>query len=107
MISLESLQKMLEVRQMSINYNLETAERLIKEARQELKDVPERAALVELINACETLDKHYKKYCEKIDFVNADEPGTAYKDGFSMEYYIEGDWWQQISEALRVLRKDI
>ena len=90
---------------MSIEYNLETAERLIKEARQELENAPEKAALVELIDACETLDRHYKKYCEEVDFMNADEPGTAYADGFSMEYYIEGDWWQKISEALRTLRK--
>ena len=90
---------------MSIEYNLESAERMIKEARQELKDAPEKAALVELINSCESLDRHYKKYCEEVDYMNGDEPGTAYEGGFSMEYYIEGDWWQTISEALRVLRK--
>ena len=96
---------MLEVKQMSINYNLETAERLIKEARQELEEAPEKTAITELINACETLDRHYKKYCGEVDFVNDDEPGTAYEGGFSMSYSIEGDWWQKISEALRVLRK--
>ena len=90
---------------MSINYNLETAERLIKEARQELEEALEKTAITELINACEALDRHYKNYCAEVDADNGDEPGTAYEGGFSMTYYIEGDWWQTISEALRVLRK--
>ena len=90
---------------MSIKYNLETAERLIKEATQELAAAPEKAALVELIDACERQDRHYKRYCEEVDYVNGDEPGTAYDGGFSMEYYMEGDAWQEISECLRILRK--
>ena len=87
-------------------YELESAVRLIEGVLQKFKDSPEQSAIVELIRACEGIDRHYKKTCEQIDLDNNDPAGTAYEYGFNMEYYIESDWWQEISEALRVLRKD-
>jgi hypothetical protein len=91
---------------MSITWDLESAQRLIEGVVQQLEEAPEKAAIVKLIAACESLDRHYKKACEEVDLDYGDPIGTAYEDGFNMEYCIEGDWWQEISEALRELRKD-
>jgi len=89
-----------------IEWELESAVRHIEGVLQNLKDAPEQAAIIELIKTCESLDRHYKEACKEVDLDNGDPIGTAYEHGFNMEYYIESDSWQMISEALRVLRKD-
>jgi len=91
---------------MDVSWELEQAKSLIDRALLRIENAPEAGALITVLEECEKLDRHYKKYCEEIDLNNGDEIGTAYEYGFNMEYYIEGDWWQTISEALRVLRKD-
>lgn len=91
---------------MSIKWDLESAQRLIEGVVQQLEAAPEKAAIIKLIATCESQDRHYKKTCEEVDLDNGDPIGTAYEDGFNMEYYMDSDSWQEISEALRVLRKD-
>jgi len=91
---------------MDVAWELEQAKSLIDRALLRIENAPEVSALITLIEKCESLDAHYKRACEEVDLDNGDEIGTAYEGGFSMEYYIESDWWQEISEALRVLRKD-
>ena len=90
---------------MSMTFDLELAIRTIEGVIKDLNNAPEKTAIVKLIKACEAIDRHYFKTCQQIDEDYGDEPGTAYEGGFNMEYYIEGDWWQEVSEALRELRE--
>lgn len=87
---------------------LEEATRLIQEVAKSLEDSPEHEksqAAKFLIEKCEIIEERYKEYCEECDDSFGYEPGTSYKEGVNMEFYIESSDWHQISLALRVLAK--
>ncbi len=85
--------------------NLTKAKMLIDEAIGELKSTPEKKIIAELLAACEIIDAHYKEACDDIDDALREKQGTAYRDGWNMEYYIESDWWHQVSIQLRKLKE--
>ena len=89
----------------NVEWELKIAKQHLGVALQLLADAPEQTAIIDLIKACEKIDAHYKRYCEQVDEDYNDPIGTAYENGFNMTYEIEGDWWQEISEALRKLKK--
>lgn len=64
---------------------------------------PAAGAITDLVEACKVIDDHYKMYCEEFD-VDDDVPrGTTYNEGVNIEFYIEADWWHDVSLALRKL----
>ena len=73
--------------------------------RGEVERAPEKDAIVDLINACENIDRHYKQFCREMDQGFGEQIGTAYKTGICIEYEIEADWWHDVSIALRKLKK--
>jgi hypothetical protein len=60
-------------------------------------------AVRELIARCRDIDEHYKEYCAECDVNWGEEPGTSYKEGVNMEFYIESSDWHDISLELRKL----
>ncbi len=83
--------------------NLTKAKMLIDEAINELERSPEKEIVSELIAACKRIDIHYKEACEEIDAALREKNGTAYRDGWNMEYYIESSLWHDVSVQLRKL----
>ncbi|KKL48395.1 hypothetical protein LCGC14_2325960 [marine sediment metagenome] len=83
--------------------DLKQARRLIHEAINELERSPEKEIVSELIAACKRIDIHYKEACEEIDAALREKKGTAYRDGWNMEYYIESSLWHDVSVQLRKL----
>lgn len=63
-------------------------------------------SLADLVEACERVDAYYKQWCRELDEETMEDEGTSYRDGISLEFQIEADWWHDISLALRKLRKD-
>jgi hypothetical protein len=59
----------------------------------------------ELLDALDYIDSYYERFCGELDEDFGDEPGTTYKDGVSIEFYIEADWWHKVSLILRSLRE--
>jgi hypothetical protein len=84
---------------------LQTAKRYLDAAIQDLETAPEKTALVDLLRAIRSIDNYYKDWCDEIDEENNDTQGTTYEEGVSMEFYIEADWWHDVSVALRKLDK--
>jgi len=90
---------------MSISYDLERAKNLIQNVIKELEEAPEKKAIIELINACEAIDRYYKeRYCAELDLDYNEPDGTTYEEGICLEFYIEAEWWHDVSKALRKLR---
>jgi len=90
---------------MSVSYDLERAQHLIQRAIDDLKEAPEKETIAELLDACEAVDRHYKeRFCHECDLDYGEEEGTTYEHGISLEFYIEADWWHDISKAIRKLR---
>lgn len=90
---------------MSMMDDLERAQNLIQRVITDLNEEPEKEALTELLDACESLDRYYKeRFCAECDLDYGEEPGTTYEHGISLEFYIEADWWHTISQAIRKLR---
>jgi len=88
-----------------IPYELKRAQNIIQQAAKDLESAPEKADIVELIDACERVDLYYKeRFCEELDADYEEAEGTTYENGISLEFYIEADWWHDISLALRKLR---
>jgi len=88
-----------------IAWDLVRARRLIEDVEEKLKEAPELEAIVELLDAVEKLDNNYRDcFCHDCDLNWGEEPGTTYEGGTSMEFYIESDWWHDVSMALRKLR---
>ena len=87
--------------------DLKTARRLIHEAINDLENAPRTETVSELLAACERIDEHYKECCEEIDIGLHEKKGTAYRDGWNMEYYIESSLWHDVSVQLRKLRDDL
>ena len=69
----------------------------------ELQNAPEKSDIAELVDACKRVDAYYEAWCEDNDFQRGHEPGTTYRDGISLEFYIEAEDWHQISLALRAI----
>ncbi len=86
--------------------NLVRAKNLIDMSINDLRTVPEKADISELLDQVQKLDNHYKKMCEEMDENYEDEIGTTYRDGISIEYQIEAMWWHDISLAFRKFRRD-
>ena len=92
----------------SIRQKLNTAASLIQSAKQDLNTIPEIEAIQQLIQVCEAIDRHYREdFCPSVDDESGEEKGTTYKYGVCMEYYIEAEWWHNVSLALRKLRKGV
>lgn len=87
-----------------IKYDLKKAKQYLDNVIVKLDEAPEKIEIAELIAACQKLDNYYADFCEEIDEEYGDEKGTAYKNGFSLEFYIESDNWHEISLALRRLK---
>lgn len=89
----------------TVLWNIEHAKRLLTTVEEDLKNAPEKADIVELMEACERIDRYYKnRFCVEMDAEYGEDEGTTYEDGISLEFYIEADWWHDISVVLRKLR---
>ena len=72
----------------------------------DLKAAPDRTDIIELLEACEQCDEKYRNLCFEFDERDGVAPGTNYNEGgLSIEFYIEALDWEDISKALRKLRK--
>lgn len=90
-----------------MTFKLEQAQRLIDSALTDLKENPEIDAVDTLLDACESIDLYYKnRFCKEMDSEYNDPEGTTYEHGISLEFYIEADWWHDVSKALRILRPE-
>lgn len=86
----------------TVDDKLQFCEVTIRAIRADLKVIPEKMAIHDLLEACQKLDEKYKEFCASFDTDDKLEPGTTYKEGgLSIEFYIEADDWHEISEALR------
>ena len=85
--------------------DLEIAKQYLESALKQLDNAPELNAIVDLINACEAIDENYREGCLELDDDWGEKEGTTYDRGYSIEYYIEASWWNDVSQALRKLRK--
>lgn len=74
--------------------------------RIEANEKVSETSLVDLIRACERVDAYYKQFCAECDADWGDDEGSAYRDGVSLEFQIEADWWHSISLALRKLKEE-
>lgn len=92
---------------MLIKEQLEFANSYINKALNLLEEAPEADALVSLLLRCRALDEYYKQWCNDLDNLYGDEPGTAYKEGTSMEFYIESSDWHALSLELRKLEEKL
>jgi len=91
---------------MSIKQDIEIAQAYLKKVKRGIEDTPNLEALNELMEALIPIELHYRdNFCAGCDRDFGDEPGSAYEEGISMEYYIESSWWHDVSLALRKLGK--
>lgn len=89
-----------------LRYKLERAKQIIQDSLDDLDSIPETEALSELFDALLVIDSNYRnEYCLNVDAGYNEKPGTTYEDGTCMEFYIESDWWHDVSLALRKLGK--
>jgi len=90
---------------MTVEYDLQKAQNLIVHAIKDLEAAPEKSAIVELLDAVEAVDNYYRdRFCAELDDDYGEGKGSTYEHGISLEFYIEADWWHDISVALRKLR---
>lgn len=82
------------------------AKNLIDTSLSDLRTTPEKADISELLDQVQKLDNHYKQMCDDFDESDGTEIGTTYRDGISIEYQIEAEWWHDISLAFRKFRRD-
>ncbi len=86
---------------MTIVNDLEEAQTYIEFALREIKATPEKADMADLIEACMKLEEHYEEFCKGCDQDFYEEEGTTYRNGISLEFYIESSLWHNVSKALR------
>ncbi len=90
---------------MSIKSDIETAEQYLNRAKESLDEVPNVEALSELLDALFVIENYYRdRFCPEMDEDFGDDPGTTYEDGANIEFYIEADWWHDVSKAIRKLK---
>lgn len=87
----------------NLKYHIELAERQLAVVKELVEQAPELDAITDLISACQKIEYHYQEFCKEMDENFGDEPGTSYEEGVNIEYYIEADWWHDVSVALRKL----
>jgi len=68
---------------------------------KDIENVPEKAAISNLLKALQLIEDYYKSWCREHDDDTGDAPGTTYKNGTFIEFYIESDWWHDVSKELR------
>lgn len=90
---------------MKLSQHLRDIADIAARAEAELAEVPEKEAIVTLLNACANIEEHYKDWCKLTDSDFDLSEGETYRDGTSMEFYIESSWWHEVSLALRALNK--
>jgi len=90
---------------MTMHEKMRKANFYVAEALEELQKNPEVSAISELLAACEPIEMYYKQWCDEHDDETGDTPGNTYKHGTSLEFYIEADWWHDVSLALRKLKE--
>jgi len=88
-----------------IKENLEYAKRYIDAAISKLDETPDKDAIADLLIALEGIDEYYKSFCESLDEDQGEEIGTSYEHGVNLEFYIESEWWHDVSIALRKLNE--
>lgn len=92
----------------SLKYKLDTIIKLASQCQAKIDGAEilgNNKHIYNLIEKCQQLDVHYKQYCDEVDEADDAEPGTTYRDGISIEFYIEADWWHDISLILREMNK--
>jgi len=89
-----------------IEDSLIRAKNLIDISLNDLRTAPEKADISELLDQIQKLDDHYKRWCDEYDKLQGEEIGTTYKHGVCLEYYIEAEWWHDISLAFRKIKHD-
>lgn len=90
---------------MTIKDKLNYARTQITSAIKDLTEAETIGDISSLIRACQQLDEQYEEMCDDWDIQHGDEPGTTYKTGLNIEFYIEGLDWHDVSLALRKLSK--
>lgn len=88
---------------MSLSDRIHHAKHQLNLVLEELAKVPDKSTLVDLFAALENIERHYIEFCASCD--EGQEPGSTYRDGISLEFYIEADWWHDVSVALRKLKQ--
>ena len=92
---------------MSLRNKLDTAEACIQSAKEELDRVSNLEAIAKLMEAIRPVDRYYKNdFCKELDKDYGEPEGTTYKDGISLEFYVEAADWHNISLAFRELDND-
>ena len=92
--------------QFTIHDRLEMIFKSLEAIQEDLLTVEnaKKQALIDLIEACEAIDAHYKEFCDWNDEEDGIKFGTTYEEGMNVEYQIEASWWHDVSLALRKLR---
>ena len=85
---------------------LEYARNYIDEVLRRMEKYPEKGAISDLLRAVKSIDLYYEEFCDQVDEDYGQPEGTTYRDGISIEFYIEAGAWHDISLALRKLEKE-
>jgi len=88
---------------MSLSDRIHHAKHQLNLVLEELAKVPDKSELVDLFEALTNLESRYIEFCESCDEGQGQELGTTYRDGISLEFYIEAEVWHEVSKALRKL----
>ncbi len=94
---------------MNIFKKLDRIKEYITDIEKELNGAPEKVDIIDLIKACENLDRDYKEnFCEEHDRMEGLPEGATYTGDddvdLNIEYYCNADAWRDISKILRNLR---
>ena len=82
-----------------------TALRKLKEIQEDANKTEFPPKAIKLLEIAREMREEYKRWCDGVDEDLGDEIGTSYKNGVSMEYYIESDLIHKLSKALDELEK--
>lgn len=90
----------------TIRDDIDTARICTERALEQLDKQPSLTAISDLIQACSMIEDYYREeFCPALDREYGDPEGTTYKVGANLEFYIEADWWHEVSLALRRLQE--
>ena len=91
-----------------ISDRLQQISHQLTEVSAHLDAAPVKADTADLMAALKVIEDYYKDdFCHNCDIDFGESPGTTYKTGISLEFYIEADWWHNVSLALRKLNEDL